>query len=230
MLGLYSITGRSEYLDTAVRLLEHVVTNLSDPQDGGFMDSPAESAGDSAGPLAVRQRHKPWEDTPTQSPNSIACLALLEAWQYTGRAEFADAARKAVESFAGAATPEIALFVAGWALAADMLLHPPAHVLIVGPADSLASMLHAAWTASVGSTGFQPVAGDTGWKPVLPGSVLTEPLDSSSPAAAERLKKLGVTRSPASDPDEVLAYVCQGTSCRPPVRTREELLESLGGM
>jgi uncharacterized protein YyaL (SSP411 family) len=160
----------------------------------------------------LRPRLRLWEDTPAQSASSIACLALLEAGRYFQRADYADVARWALASFAGAIDAEIGLFVAGWALAADMLVHPPAHVLILCPSANAERgiFLRSAWSAA-----------GAGW-------VLTEPLDPAQPADAARLASLGIPRPSAGPSNRPVAYVCDGQgSCRPPAYSPVELAELL---
>jgi uncharacterized protein YyaL (SSP411 family) len=210
LLGLFSIAGDAKDAQAIVRLLDHIVNQLVDTESGGFFDSP----GPADATAVLKPRQKVWEDTPAQSANSIACLALLEASQYFGRADYADIARRAVASFAGAIRSEIGLFVAGWALAADMLMHPPAHVLIVAPAASepRANFLRAAWSAA-----------GAGW-------VLTEPVDPAEPAGAARLAALGIPLASGQGTNHPVAYVCDGKgSCRPPVYSSAELTELLPG-
>lgn len=205
LLGLYSITGRDDRLQAAARLLDHVLESLQDREHGGFFDLPAAAPGGRAETLGSQAHQlKLWDDSPVQSPNSIACLALLELWQFTGRAEYRESAARAIESFAGAVQPETGLFMAGWALAADMLLHPPAKVTVIGLGRPGEQMLRAAWLAPP------------------PGRAITEPVDV---ADAGRVAELGVFAK--DDAHRPTAIVCQDSVCLPPIRSVKELQETL---
>ncbi|MCG3179729.1 MAG: hypothetical protein BIFFINMI_02071 [Phycisphaerae bacterium] len=203
LLGLYTATGRARYLDGAVRLLDHVVAHLQDREHGGFIDAdrPADEAD------ILRTPQKSWEDSPTQSPNSLACLALLEAAELAGRDDFDQAARRALAGFAGAIGADMGLFVAGWALAADRAIRPPPRVVIVARPGQADAFARAAWSATLGAA-------------------LTEPLDPADPHAAARLAAMNYL--PGVRPGQATAFVCQGTSCRPPVQSPDELARVLG--
>lgn len=202
LLGLYTAGGRVKYLEAAGRLLEHVVEHLQDDEHGGFFDAamPADAA-----PI-LQQPQKNWEDSPSQSASSVACCALIEASELTGRDDFRAAAERALAGFAGAIESRLGLFVAGWALAADMLLQPPPHVVVIGAGDGADALTRASWAATLGAA-------------------VTEPLDPSRKDAAGRLKALNYL--PPHESDAPLAYVCHAGTCREPADSPDILRAQL---
>ena len=109
-------------------------------------------------------------------------------------------ARNTLEAFVSA-YPHMGFFAAGYARQVDAILNPPAEINIVGYTASARDLHRAALTLA------------------LPSRVV-QLLDPAQDAARLAALALPADPSPA-------AYVCQGTMCSPPVRTPEELLETV---
>lgn len=173
-----------------------------DPKAGGFFDLAQEGA---SGPMppALAARRKPIEDSPSPSANGVAGLVLQRLHHLTGNDEYRLHHGELVRAFAGDATRMGAIFGGAYFLAAELWLHPPAEVVIVGPRDDpRVRALHraASTTYSPGRTVLAVDRQDA----YVPAAV--EPMIGSKPAMAGPV-----------------AFVCRGTSCSPPASDPEAL-------
>ncbi len=204
----WEATGELRYYEAAMALAETMVERFHDPEHGGFFDT--EKAGaDKLGALAARR--KPMQDSPTPAGNSTAAAVLLRLEALSGREDFRAKAEDTLAAFAGV-IEHYGLYAGSYGLALERLLLPPIQVAIVGEgagARQLAAIANARYavnkavislsTAQVASAELPPVLRET--LPHLPGLA-----SSSSPA---------------------VALVCRGTSCLPPARTADELIEQI---
>lgn len=129
-LDAFELTGDPAWLDWARSLLERVWRDYRDPSDGGLFDAPRERGGEGLLPM----RAKPVQDSPTPSPNGIAALSALRLADLAGSDEWRRRGEELVRAF-GESAPRLGLYAATWLLAADRMLRPPTHVVIVGAAD-----------------------------------------------------------------------------------------------
>jgi uncharacterized protein YyaL (SSP411 family) len=204
----WEATGELRYYAAAMALAETMVERFHDPEHGGFFD--IERAGaDKLGALAARR--KPMQDSPTPAGNSTAAAVLLRLEALSGRTDFRAKAEDTLAAFAGV-IEHYGLYAGSYGLALERLLLPPIQVAIVGEdpsARQLAAIANARYavnkavislsTAQVASAELPPVLRET--LPHLPGFA-----SSNSPA---------------------VALVCRGTSCLPPSRTGDELIEQI---
>ncbi|MGA3223543.1 MAG: thioredoxin domain-containing protein [Acidobacteriaceae bacterium] len=198
-------TGAMKYYHAALVLARRMIAEFYDTTGGGFFDATAKGA-DLLGVLSARR--KPLQDSPTPAGNPAAAAALLRLYALEGSADLREKAEDTLEAFAGVVT-HFGLYAGTYGLALERLLLPPVQVVVIGE-DAAADELEAAATVgyavnkSVIRLTRSQVAGE------LP------------PLLAETLPLL-----PGVDAGHSIAVVCKGTSCLPPVREPERLLELL---
>jgi uncharacterized protein YyaL (SSP411 family) len=198
-------TGAMKYYHAALVLARRMIAEFYDTTGGGFFDATAKGA-DLLGVLSARR--KPLQDSPTPAGNPAAAAALLRLYALEGSADLREKAEDTLEAFAGVVT-HFGLYAGTYGLALERLLLPPVQVVVIGE-DAAADELEAAATVgyavnkSVIRLTRSQVAGE------LP------------PLLAETLPLL-----PGLDAGHSIAVVCKGTSCLPPVREPERLLELL---
>jgi uncharacterized protein YyaL (SSP411 family) len=194
LLDAFEATLARPYFQAAVCAADLMIDLYADAEGGGFFDRSRLAA--PMGGLEVRR--KPLQDSPSASGNSCAAAALLRLYAYTGEARYRDCAQQTLEAFAGLA-PQFGLFAASYALAAGMLLSPPAQVVILGGAgDPAADQLE---RAALGVYRFGKAV-----LRVTPGHLASNVLP---PALAATL--------PHVTGEGAQALVCAGGVCRPPV-------------
>jgi uncharacterized protein YyaL (SSP411 family) len=202
MLDAHEATGEREWLRRAEAVMRSALDRFWDPKGGGFFDL-AEDGGPGPMPPALAARRKPIEDSPSPSANGVAGLVLQRLHHLTGNDEYRLHHDELVRAFAGDGERMGAIFGGAYFLAAELWLHPPAEVVIVGPReDPAVRTLHraAATTYSPGKTVLVAETGDVFVPPAV------EPMIASRQAAAGPV-----------------AFVCKGTSCSPPTTDPEEL-------
>jgi uncharacterized protein len=198
-------TGAMRYYHAALDLARRMIAEFYDATGGGFFDATARGA-ELLGVLSARR--KPLQDSPTPAGNPAAAAALLRLYALEGSADLREKAEDTLEAFAGVVT-HFGLYAGTYGLALERLLLPPVQVVVIGE-DASADELEAAATVgyavnkSVIRLTQSQVAGE------LP------------PVLAETLPLL-----PGLNAGHSLAVVCKGTSCLPPVREPEQLLELL---
>jgi uncharacterized protein YyaL (SSP411 family) len=198
-------TGELRYFEAAMQLAEAMVDRFHDSANGGFFDT-EKNGTDKIGAL-VAQR-KPMQDSPTPAGNSTAASALLRLEALSGRKDFRAKAEETLANFAGV-IEHYGLYAGSYGLALDRLLLPPIQVVIVGagPAarqlTAIANARYAVNKAVVTLSAEQVTSGH------LP-PVLKETLPN--------LPGIGVG---------AIALVCRGTSCLPPSRNTEDLIEQI---
>ncbi len=193
-LDTFQVTGELRYLVTARELMDQALRRLWDPKGGGFFDLQPQSG--AAGPLA--RPLKLIEDTSAPSPNAIAARVLDELAYLTNVQMYRQRAEQVLKAFAGGVS-DAAQFVAGYGLAADLHLRPPAHAVIIGSlSDPQARML---WRAALAA--FRPGKIVAAYDPRR-----VKPVDLPPPVAAamRNTRAAGVPQ----------AYVCVGTTCSLP--------------
>jgi uncharacterized protein YyaL (SSP411 family) len=198
-------TGAAKYYHAALDLARRMIAEFYDATGGGFFDATAKGA-ELLGVLSARR--KPLQDSPTPAGNPAAAAALLRLYALEGSADLREKAEDTLEAFAGVVT-HFGLYAGTYGLALERLLLPPAQVVVIGE-DAAADELEAA--ATVGYAVNKSVIR-------LTRSQVAGPLP---PLLAETLPLL-----PDLHAGHSLAVVCKGTSCLPPVRDPERLLELL---
>jgi hypothetical protein len=204
----WEATGELRYYESAMQLADAMVERFHDPEHGGFFDT-EKNAADKQGALAARR--KPMQDSPTPAGNSTAASVLLRLEALSGRDDFREKAEDTLAAFAGV-IEHYGLYAGSYGLALERLLLPPIQVVIVGTGlaarqlTAIANARFAVNKAVISLTADKVVSGQ------LP-PVLNQTLP--------HLPGLATIGSGA------MALVCRGTSCLPPTRTTEELIEQI---
>jgi uncharacterized protein YyaL (SSP411 family) len=149
---------------------------------------------------ALPQRPKPFIDESLPSGNGIAARALLKLGHLIGEARYLDAAERTLRA-AWATLSELPHACPALLLALGDFLAPPAHVVIRHRDDSAAE----------------------GWREVL--AKAEPPIDAYFIAAEAGALPGVLARQDATAP--VVAYLCRGTSCDPPLTSREAFAAAL---
>lgn len=199
LLDAYEVTGTPRYLRTAREIMNVVLRDYQDAT-GGFFDVPRGSRGP-----ALETPHKPIQDAPTPGPNAVAALVLLRLSRMFNDREYRLAAEQVVNAFA----PSLAhhgLFASTLLLAADDLLHEPAHVTVVGSAgDPRSTALH-----------------QTALSTYRPDKIISHIRDGTEGDPIPDAVRAMFTQSP-----EPAAYVCAGTACALPTSDPQQLAETI---
>jgi uncharacterized protein YyaL (SSP411 family) len=209
----WEATGELRYYESAMELAEAMAGRFHDPEHGGFFDT-EKNAGDKQGALAARR--KPMQDSPTPAGNSTAAAVLLRLAALSGRDDFRAKAEDTLAAFAGV-IEHYGLYAGSYGLALERLLLPPVQVAIIGAtaADPSARQLIAIANARFAVN-----------KAVVALSAAQVAAGRLPPVLAETLPRLPGLSNPGSG---AITLVCRGTSCLPPARTAEELLEQING-
>jgi uncharacterized protein YyaL (SSP411 family) len=195
LLDAYEATLDPKYFDAARRAADFAIAEYFDTQAGGFFDRAS-----GAPPMGgLEMRRKPLQDSPTPGANSSAAILLDRLHGYTGDTRYRACAEATLEAFAGIA-PQFGIHAASYGLAAVLHARGTFEVVITGASDDPQAAALESAANSVYRFG----------KAVL--RVTPERLaspDALAPALAETLPHLRA--------DVAQAFVCVGTSCRPPV-------------
>jgi len=194
LLQAFQVTGDSRYLRTARELMDRALQTFWDSGGGGFFDLRPD-------PTAVGSLKRPsksFEDTDMPSPNATAAIVLDELAYLTNIDVYHQRADQLLQAFAGKAS-EYGRFAAGYALAVDLHLHPPAHAVIIGSRSD--PRTRALWEAALRA--FRPGKIVAAYDPAV-----VKPADLPPPVASalRNTQAVGVPQ----------AYVCVGTACSLP--------------
>ena len=201
LLQAFQVTGESRYLGAARGLIDEALRIFWDSAGGGFFDRRAEPT--ALGPL--KRPSKSFDDTSLPSANAMAALVLDQLAYLTNVQVYRQRAEQLLEAYAGTA-PEVGLFAPSYALAADLHLHPPAHIVISGPRSDLKT--RALWRAALGA--FRPGKIVAVYDPTS-----VKPGDLPPPVAAA-MRAAQVEGMPR-------AYICVGIACSLPTTDPEEV-------
>jgi uncharacterized protein YyaL (SSP411 family) len=207
-LDAYEATADLRYFDFARRIADAMVERFFDPVSGGFFDTEKiPSQQKILGVLGTRR--KPFQDSPTPAGNSVAAIALLRLHAYTNDAAQRDQAEQTIEVLAGLAA-QYGLFAATYGMAAVHLSHPHMQIVIIGKGE-LAGRLYDAAVASysAGKAVLKLAAGEAVPQNLPPALALTIPL------------------LPAVKQEKIVAVICSGFTCQPPISDPEELAQDL---
>ena len=207
LLVAFTATGDSGYLRTAEEVMTFALKHFWD-RAGGFVDLASDlHEGDG---LTLREiRRRPFEDSPYAGANPVAALALQRLHALTGNDEYRLRHDELLISFAGEAGRYGPVFAGTYHLAAELWIHPPPEIVILGPrtAPEVRSLQLAA------AESFAP------GKTVL----IVDKEDAYMPALIEPMRK---TTEAKAGP---VAFVCQGNVCSQPTSAPERLRELLAG-
>ena len=206
LIDAWLATGSHHYYRSAIEIAESMMARFYDSTGGAFFDT--ESTTDMLlGALSARR--KPLQDTPTPAGNPSAAAALIRLEALSGRSDFHEKAEDTLEAFAGV-VEHFGLFAGTYGLALELLLQPPAQVVVIGEgieAKKLAAVATARYAVNKQVIVLAPDQVTTANLPLV---------------LAETLPHL-----PSLGPGAAFAVVCKGTSCQPPTSDPERLLETL---
>ncbi len=206
LLTAYTVTGDSAHLGKAEHLMGIALKHFWDVDRKGFWDlSPDLHEGDG---LSLREvRRRPIEDSPYAGANAVAALCLQRLHALTGNDDYRLHHDELMMAFAGEAHRYGPLFTGTFHLVAELWVHPPAEVVILGsPSDARVRDLHTA-AASTYAPG----------KTVL----LAESRGAFVPDPVVHMRNTAEAKAGA------VAFVCSGKVCSPPTFDPERLRELL---
>ncbi|AXC15249.1 Thymidylate kinase [Acidisarcina polymorpha] len=204
----WEATGEIKYYKAAEQIGDAMVARFYDLVGGGFFDAELPTEGKVLGALSARR--KPLQDTPTPAGNPSAVIALLRLEHLNGRQDLRERAEDTLENFAGI-VEHFGLYAGSYGLALQQYLQAPTQVVVIGEGDE-ARRLKA--TALAGYAVNKSV--------IRLGAEQISPL-SLPPMLAETLPAL-----PGIE-DGVMAVVCRGNACLPPVHDANALLAAMAG-
>jgi len=194
LLSLFEASGRGEWLEWSLELIDQMLERFDDPEGG-----PLFYTADDHERLITRA--KDLQDASIPSGNSLAATALARAAHFTGNDRYREFAARIVRA-AGGLVERHPAAVGQMLVAADLLLGPVTEIVAVAPHDDPAAR-HA----------FRRVHAR-----YLPRAiVVTHVADQPIPTA---LRPLLEGRPPRDG--QTTFYLCQGQTCQPP-RTANEL-------
>ncbi len=191
LLALYEATFDERWFVIARRIADRALRDFADP-DGGWFDTPADATGLVARPKDV-------QDNATPSGNARLTLVCLRLAAWTGERIYAQAAERALATVAG----YLARYPTGfgeWLTAADLALHPPVEIAIVGEPEAAGTRRLLA-PAIAGFRPFQVTAAGA------------DPATTAVPLLGGRFALAG----------RPTAFVCRDFACRQPVTEPEAL-------
>jgi uncharacterized protein YyaL (SSP411 family) len=209
-LDAYEATADLSYFHFAEKITGSMIARFHDPDEGGFFDrmsGPEVGEGVVLGALAARR--KPLQDSPTPAGNPAAAIALLRLHAYTNHARYRQMAEGTLKVFAGIAS-HYGWFASTYGIALDMHLRPHTQVVITGQGEKAKQLESAA---------LKPFSLNKSVLHLMQEKVVPQMLP---PALAETLPDL-----PAIKEGKMVAVVCSGFSCQPPVEDPRELEKML---
>lgn len=205
LLGVYEISGDLRYLNTTKEVMQLVNAKYLDKKNGGYFDRRPER--DMTGVMAIG--HKPIEDVPVASSNSVAIRVLDRLFSLTGDEQYHSAAENALKTFAGSFAQN-GTYYSSYGLSLLYHLNPPPTVIILGDRSDSETIRLAETALSVYRPGKQVYLFD-------PGDSSLDNLPN-----AVRLKISGTKQ--VSYP---VVYICSDVKCAPPVHDPDGLKKVL---
>src|SRR3989449_9563013 len=133
LLSAYTATGDAAHLRNAEQIMVFTLNHFWD-KAGGFVDI-ATDLHDSVGLTLKEVRRRPVEDSPYAGANAVAALCLARLHALTGNDDYRLHHDELMTAFAGAASRYGPVFAGTYHLAAELRIHPPAEVVVLGPHD-----------------------------------------------------------------------------------------------
>jgi uncharacterized protein YyaL (SSP411 family) len=203
-LDAWEATGEMRYFDTAEAIAESAITRFYDRTGFAFFDTEVPAEGERRlGALVTRR--KPLQDSPTPAANPVGAALLMRLESLNGRVDFLVKAQETMETFAGV-VEHFGLYAASYGLALQRLVQRAVQVCVIGD-DADARRLEAVAMARYAVN-----------KSVV--RLRRDQLSELPKTLAETLPFL-----PAMDGS--FAVVCNGKGCLPPVKTVDELIETM---
>jgi uncharacterized protein YyaL (SSP411 family) len=209
LLAAYVTTADPGYVRTAEAIMGFTLKHFWD-RSGGFVDIAADLH-EGVGVPVREVRRRPLEDAPYAGANAVAALCLQRLHALTGNDTYRLRHDELMMSFAGEASRYGPVFAGTYHLAAELWIHPPPEVVVLGARDdprSSALRRAAAETFAPGKT-----------------VLVVDEDDSYVPAIVVPML---ATKEAKAGP---VAFVCQGNVCSPPTSDAARvatLLETTG--
>ena len=209
LLAAYTSTADSKYLHTAEDVMGFALKHFW-AKDGGFVDL-AVDLHENVGVTLREVQRRPIEDSPYAGANAVAALCLQRLHALTGNDDYRLHHDELMMAFAGQASRYGPVFAGTYHLAAELWVHPPAEVVILGARDdtTVRSLREVAARAYAPGKTILVVSKD----------------DSYVPSSVEVMRKTREARSGA------VAFVCEGSRCSLPTSEPAQLralLEAAG--
>ncbi len=205
LLDAFEHTQQADYLERARAVAVVMLARFRDPE-GALQDRPA---GERALARPLAEPHRPIADAPAPAGNAVAAQALLRLSALLHDPSWADQAQVILSVFAGSA-PRMAISCATYFRAVDWATAPVTTCVIVG--DRADAAFQPLLAAALRSYRPRTVVRSFEAEAIVEAEVPPEVLAMVQQARAKAKAK---------------AYVCVGTSCRPPIEDPEELAEAL---
>ena len=208
-LDAYETTSSLSYYRFAREIVDAMVERFFDTEGGGFFDveqNTVELLG------VLNTPRKALQDSPTPAGNPAAAIALMRLFFLTHKESYRQKAEATLNAFAGVAG-QYGMFAGTYGIALVLYLTPPVQVVVTGEGEASDALYRAA---------VAPFALNKSVVRLRPGEAVAQNLP---PALAETIPML-----PAVAQNEVVAVVCAGFACQPPVGSAEELAKTLDGV
>jgi uncharacterized protein YyaL (SSP411 family) len=197
-MRLHQLTMEGKWLKAAVGLINALVNNFVDNQNGLLYDARAGQD------LFVRPRND--SDGAVPAGSSMAVMVLLKAALLTGESRYREIARNQLISVSSRMA-QVPLGYSQWLCSLDYYLSSPKEVVVIGSAGDLRSQnlldaIYSVWTPNLVFAALDPAD---------PGAFKDSPLLEGRQAADGQPK----------------AYVCRNSVCQRPVTEGEELRKEL---
>lgn len=199
LTDLYEAGGRERYLIEATRLAERILTDFSDPEQGGFFTTAKDHES-----LILRSREGP--DGATPSGNAVAAAALARLSFHYAREDFRDAATRAIRVY-GRQMARYPRAFAKSLIVADLLLNGPVELALVG---------------TPGESGYDSLRDEVA-RHFLPNRVLAHHNPTESETRHPLLAGKGLVGGQAA------LYLCRNFACQAPFTEPTALTAALAG-
>ena len=137
LVKLSEATGKTKWLDAAIKTADVLIEKFSDEENGGFFTTGTDAP-------ALISRPKEIMDNAVPSANSLAALGLLRLGALTGETKYLDAAEKTINLLGSIASEHPTAF--GHLLAAiDFSLSGMTEVVVTGNRPDLVEAVHSMW-------------------------------------------------------------------------------------
>jgi hypothetical protein len=195
LLSAYAATAAPAHLRSAEEIMVFTLKHFWDPKRGGFLDI-APELHEGVGLTLTEIRRRPVEDSPYAGANAVAALCLQRLHALTGNDEYRLRHDELLISFAGEASRYGPVFCGTYHLAAELWVHPPTEVVLVGSRED--SRIRDLRMAALGT--------------YAPGAAIlvVDHGDTYVPAIVEPMLRTKEAKAGA------VAFVCQGNTCSPP--------------
>ncbi|MCH7781568.1 thioredoxin domain-containing protein [candidate division KSB1 bacterium] len=203
LIDAFELSGSLRYLEIAKEVMDLVILNCFDHNTGGFFDRFQLS--ESTGILSIG--HKPFEDVPVASVNSVAIRVLDILFALTDDDKYRTTAEKTLKAYAGNMETN-GTYLSSYAISLYFHLNPPPLVIIIGDQDH-------------DQTNDLQISARNTYRPGL--RVITFNPNKSSMENLPIAVKSKISGTNAGQ--TAVAYVCSGASCAPPTGNPATLKE-----